>query len=147
MTPLKQRNRHRPTEGIWGDCHRAAIASVLDLPLDAVPHFGDGGPDGVEFQRREDEFLRSVGLVAVRIIYPGDDRELVFRALKGMNPGIYYLFGGRSATGVDHTVVGIDDGIVHDPSLNDSGIVGPCDDGWYWVTFFGCACATRKVTA
>ena len=23
----------------------------------------------------------------------------------------------------------------HDPSLDDSGIVGPCDDGFYWVQY------------
>lgn len=137
MKALKQRNRHRPNDGIFGDCHRAAVASILELPLDGVPHFGEGGPDGDEFSRREREFLALRGLVPIYIPYPGESLEQVFRCIKSLNPDIYYLLGGVSKTGVNHTVVARNDEIVHDPSLNDSGIIGPCVDGFYWVTFFG----------
>lgn len=143
MTPLKQRFRHDPAGGVFGDCHRAAIASVLDLPLDEVPHFAADNPDGASFERRAKDWLRSRGLVPINVAYSGDDMPLMFRSVKSMNPGVYYLLGGRSRTGVNHTVVCLDDAIVHDPSPTEAGVVGPCDDGFYWLTFFGTAAAVR----
>ena len=146
MIPVKQQNLHRPSEGVWGDCHRAAIASILEKPLDDVPHFGDGGPDGEEFARREADYLRAQGIVPIRVIYT-DDLPLVLAAVGKMNPGVCYLLGGQSRTGVDHTVVGLNDAIAHDPSINESGIIGPCADGYYWITFFGSLAALDRLRA
>ena len=143
MTPLKQRNLHNPEEGIWGDCHRAAVASMLDLPIDEVPHFGDGGPDGEEFNSRIQAFLLSRGLTRIQIPYSGK-LEDVHLTLKHQNPDTHYFLGGHSKTGVDHTVVCLNGEIVHDPSLNESGIVGPCEDGFYWIEFLGSAIAVKK---
>src|SRR5437879_5835280 len=39
----KQRFQHDPDGGVWGDCHRTAIACALGLPRDEVPHFCDDG--------------------------------------------------------------------------------------------------------
>ena len=39
MTPVKQEFVHDPSNGVYGDCQRAVIASLLDLPLSEVPHF------------------------------------------------------------------------------------------------------------
>lgn len=39
MTPVTQEFRHDPKNFIWGDCHRAALATILDLPISKVPHF------------------------------------------------------------------------------------------------------------
>jgi hypothetical protein len=36
---------------------------------------------------------------------------------------------------VNHTVVCRGGRIEWDPSMDDAGIVGPCDDGFYWVTW------------
>lgn len=134
MTPTKQRNLHRPKEGIWGDCHRACLASLLDLPYDSVPHFGDGGPDGGEFNRRVTEWLAKQKLGQGSAAFEGE-LDAVLRMMKLVNPGVYYILGGRSRTGVNHSVIALEDEIVHDPSINGSGIVEPCDDGFYWVTF------------
>ncbi len=51
MIPLMQRNHHDPANGIYGDCHRAAIASLLELPMDDVPHFCDADSDCVSSPR------------------------------------------------------------------------------------------------
>jgi hypothetical protein len=134
VTPVKQRNKHRPKEGVWGDCHRACIASLLDLPLDDVPHFGDGGPAGEEFNDRVNHFLRSRNLAQGSAAFAGS-LESVLEMMKFINPGIYYILGGRSRTNVDHSVIAFENQIVHDPSLNNSGIIAPCDDGFIWVTF------------
>ena len=39
MKPVDQQFMHNPAKGTVGDCFRACIASVLELPADAVPHF------------------------------------------------------------------------------------------------------------
>lgn len=140
MVPHKQKFRHRPTEGIWGDCHRAAIASIIGLPLESVPHFGEGGPSDEEFVRREVDWLLSQGLVPVTIWFNCGLPD-VFAYQAKYNSGVYYLLGGTSRTGVDHTVVCLDDKIVHDPSLDDSGIVGKLSCGFFGVTHLGSAVA------
>lgn len=145
MTPTKQRNLHRPGEGVWGDCHSACLASMLDLPLDDVPHFGEGGPDGQEFNRRVREWLSIRGLGQASAAFEGE-LDAVLRMMRHVNPGVYYILGGRSLTGVNHSVVALENRIVHDPSLNESGIVRPCEDGFYWVTFLVCGATVETAS-
>jgi hypothetical protein len=143
MTPVKQRNKHDPAKGVWGDCHRAVIASLLDLPLDEVPHFGEGGPEGTEFVARETAFLKQRGLIAIPIPF-GCNLENVLNYAAVQVPDTHYILGGKSRTGCNHSVIGCGNKIVHDPSVSDSGIVGPCDDGFYWLTFFGTRALTKE---
>ena len=53
------------------------------------------------------------------------------------NPDVYWLLTATSRTGVHHVVVCRNGEIAHDPSQTDAGIVGPCDDGYWWVEFVG----------
>jgi hypothetical protein len=53
-----------------------------------------------------------------------------------------FLLTGTSRNRCAHTVVACNGDIVCDPSLDDSGIIGPTDDGFYWLTFFGALQAT-----
>lgn len=46
MTPVDQTILHDPDAGLYGDCQRAVIASLLDLPIDSVPNFSAGGRAG-----------------------------------------------------------------------------------------------------
>ena len=39
MTPVDQEFLHDPEAGSVGDCFRACVASVLEVPTAAVPHF------------------------------------------------------------------------------------------------------------
>jgi hypothetical protein len=161
MIPIFQENNHDPGNGVWGDCHRAALASLLELPLHRVPHFGDGGPDGEVFHERVCQFLLPKGYVPLTVAYYGDesDPEQLGRVLWSVgetNPGVFYLLGGQSTTGVNHTVICQDDHIVHDPARKGGGIVAPLDTGYYEVTFLGSAkfmgrpkasrAATRQLT-
>lgn len=142
MTPQKQLIRHNPESGQFGDCHRTAIACLLDLKPEDVPNFGDGGPDGKEFNRRTDEYLATVGLCQAMVAY-SCSLEDVLTSLKNCSPGVHVLLGGESKTGCGHTVIACDGEIVWDPSLTDSGIVGPMEDGFYWVTFLVPRCLRR----
>ena len=53
------------------------------------------------------------------------------------NPGQAFMLTGQSRTGCNHVVIAQSGAIIHDPSLDDSGIVGCCDDGLWWVSFLG----------
>lgn len=136
MKPVFQGIRHDPANGRWGDCHRAAIATVLALPLEDVPHFGDGNPPTDVFWAREREFLTRFNLRGVQCAYAGELAD-VMRTIAALNgPDVVWLLGGKSPRGTNHTVVCRGGALVHDPSPLGGGLVAPCEDGWWWVTFF-----------
>ena len=142
MTPQKQKNRHKPKEGLIGDCHRTCYACLLDIDRDSIPNFGEmgfditkkGGGNHDEFSTACKAWLTSQGYAQFMVGFRSDLQD-VFRFMASCNPGQYYILGGLSATGVNHSVIGCDDQIVWDPSLTDAGIVEPCEpDGLYWIT-------------
>lgn len=135
MIERKQLFRHEPEKGVYGDCHRTAIACLLDLEPDQVPHFAEAFEDAEKFNSLVDEWLESRGWCAVSTAYRSRLEE-VLRVQQFINPGVYYMLGGKSRTGCGHSVIACGGQIVWDPSLDDSGIVAPFDsDGLYWVTW------------
>jgi len=141
MIKHKQLFRHKPAEGQIGDCHRTAIACLFDMDPKNVPHFGltDFGTEGGITKHTQadetEEWLRERGFAQVHIAY-GSELDDVLASVGALNPRTFYLLGGMSRTGVNHTVIGCGNRIAWDPSLDDAGIVGPCDDGCFWITFF-----------
>ncbi len=133
MVPVKQEFRHKPADGVFGDCHRASIASVLELPLSEVPHFAVGGMDADAFNAAVERFLADRGMASFSLPM-SDALELILDSVGRLNPTAYWLLGGKSRTGCNHTVVCKGGSIVHDPSHEGAGIIGPCDDGYYWAT-------------
>jgi hypothetical protein len=131
----KQKFRHHPEQGQIGDCHRTAIAMILGKNRDDVPHFVHDNCNTQEFRKRELEYLQSCGLAAVSMPVNGDgiSPETMLECLSVWAPLAPCILGGTSRTGCNHSVV-VEHGKMFDPSLNDSGIVGPCGDGYYWVT-------------
>lgn len=126
---------HQPENELYGDCHRATVASIFECQLTEVPNFGHEMPDGEEFNRRVDVWLKGRGFYQISVAYDCDF-DVLMTLLAKLSSDVYYLLGGTSRTGVNHSVVGCGGAIVHDPSLVDSGIIGPCDDGFYWATWF-----------
>lgn len=55
--------------------------------------------------------------------------------MRNTNTGAYYMLSGLSANGANHIVICRNDEIMHDPAIDDSGIVGPMDNGYYYVSF------------
>lgn len=127
---------HRPPK-TYGDCYRTAIACILGLERNDVPHFLHDG-DEEAFDRRIGAWLAENRLCMSSVAYDGGEHESPERFLDGTKRFIRnttFLFSGTSSLGSNHTVVAGDGAILWDPSPEDSGIVGPMDDGHYWIDF------------
>lgn len=93
--------------GIPGDCMRTAVASLLDLPTEAVPHFALFDAPGAWFN-------------AFGLWLQGRDLRISPTTLQ--NVAGQCLAIGMSPRGVEHVVVWGPDGLVHDPHPSQGGI-------------------------
>lgn len=139
MTPHLQLIDHDPEAGRWGDCGRTAIACLLDLAPEEVPHFYDKGAGGACVDRIKTPWFQERKLSEINIIFPGETPlNDVLHSVGVLNPGAHFMLMGKSATGCNHVVICRDGVIIHDPSPKKPGIIGPCiEDGYWWVTFIG----------
>lgn len=114
MKPVDQTKFFDKEAGTHGNCQQAAIASLLELPLEDVPDFmhpnGEYEPSG--FWERFFAFCRSRGYEPYERFY--DRGEPTFRG--------YYLAYGTSPRGVEHAVVYHDGKLAHDPHPSRGGI-------------------------
>ena len=132
MTPPKQLHKHDPANGVYGDCGRTVIACLLDLHPSDVPHFWDDGKEDATAAEDCRKWLAERGLRIITWALDGRLME-VLAYMKCFNPGTYYTLMGTSPRQVNHVVICHDDEIVCDPSLEGGGLVGPSDDGHWWV--------------
>lgn len=88
-----------------GNCMAACIASLLELPLEAVPNFSERE----DWFNYVDEFLEQFDLEWLQLKY-SRSTELLLRG--------YYILSGDSPNfdGVDHVVIGHNGEVVHDPN-------------------------------
>lgn len=113
MLPMTSLVRHDPPNS-YGDCVRAALASILEYPTAAVPHFFHDGCDGEEAHKRIREFLRSIGAVPVFMTFPASvELNDILHFMGEMNRDVYYMLFGNTNTG-SHVVVCLNDKVVHD---------------------------------
>lgn len=111
----------------YGDCLRACIASLLELPTVKVPHFvRDGCAPEVTYERVR-EWLADRGLVPMFNGYTASETpDDVLKFMAETNPGVYYILFSA-----DHAVVCLNDEIVHDPAWVKARLVPPSD---MWIT-------------
>lgn len=102
-----------------GDCMAACVASILELPLEAVPN-----PQSDEWYKEWDAFLLPLNL---RLIYFRPQEE-------GWAPPGYSILAGKSPRGDwDHAVVCYDGRIVHDPYPGRAGVTSVVDYAVFMV--------------
>lgn len=133
MRLYKQEIIHNPEANQYGDCQRAAIATVLQIPIDQVPHFGEGGPDSMEFFDRIRKFLEPRNLGLFTVPFQSCPIRDVLLMMELNNEGLVYMLSGMSPRGVNHVVVCKGGEIIHDPHPSNDRLIGPCNDGHWWV--------------
>jgi hypothetical protein len=136
MIKRKQLFPHKPDEGIWGDCLRTALACLLDVEPDAVPHFNEraDGRDDQDVARLVNEWVGSKGLALISVFFNGETPlDDVLAAAAYGSFGMPFLLSGTSRSGCDHVVICKGSEIVWDPSQVDSGIIGPLKDGRWMI--------------
>lgn len=114
MTPLHQTEFYNPeVEKARGNCWQTAIASVLDLPLDAVPHFVDVD----ERFGTENWFFYTYNWLHARGWH-------IERIATHIYTNEYYLVSGPSPRGnFWHVVIYRNGKMVHDPHPDGTGIL------------------------
>jgi hypothetical protein len=128
MKPVKQEFTNKPEIGQHGDCQRAVIASLLELPISEVPHFLQEatGEPGVFWDLLQ-AFLNGRGHAL--LIVPAHSGA----AFYGENCSIYHEISGPSprGNGTLHAVVGLDGNIFFDPHPDGTGLAGDPKDWNY----------------
>lgn len=119
MIPVDQEFTAGDLSGQPGDCLRAAVAAVLELPRDEVPHFLTVRADG-DWLAALVEWASSRGY-AVRWRDPA-----VWPVLE-VTPGGVVIAVGKSPRAVHHAVVAdaVSGELLHDPHPSRAGFTGP----------------------
>ncbi len=136
MIPVEQTILHDPDNGIYGDCFRCAVASILEVPALAVPHFmnypwKEGDSDGGRWYPEFCRWLKLRGLTYLELTIATDLKpEEWFASIAAEGFDTYHTLSGRSPRAL-HTVVGRNGLVVHDPHPSKDGLVGPAEDGWH----------------
>lgn len=110
MTPVDQTILHDPETGAIGNCMQAAIASLLDLPLDDVPHFVKLYPESEQCGQAISDWCL-------------DRRYFVVQLdLEQLPDQMLCMLHGTSPRGLPHVVVGRGTEMIHDPHPSRDGL-------------------------
>ena len=115
-------------EGRFGNCFQACVASILELPLEEVPHFC-AEDDWWGLLTR---WLYKRGLFAVDICVTGG------LTTAGLPKGVWVIVSGSGGRGTQHAVIGKYDGgkdftLSHDPHPDRAFLNGDIE----YVTIIG----------
>lgn len=105
---------HSPSDGLFGDCMSACVASIFELPLEHVPHFTDEW-QYEDFMRTLRAWLAERDLAPMFFRVPADEMERMGQDMREAGMDAFHLLSGESATGTRHSVVGQYAAVVHDP--------------------------------
>ena len=136
MIFYKQLNMHIPEKGIIGDCWRTCIACILEIEPALVPHFVELHINGGEHTDLLTNKYMESDYKLLPIAYHGTDDIDTFlysQASLVANKNIVFILVGTSRNGTDHCVLMRNGLILWDPAIDNSGIVGPASDGYYWL--------------
>lgn len=132
MMEIYQSLKHDPKNGVWGNCHSACLASLLELTEEEVPHFYHnsqpaGTKSGDQCRDEVNEWLAQRNLYEAVFNYTSPLEE-VQNYMEVMNPGVYYILGGMSTNNSGHSIICRDGKVVHNPSTAD--IIAPFPNEW-----------------
>lgn len=117
FTPTTQQREGYP----YGDCVRASYATLLDLPLAAIPRFDPAVLRPGESQRaRERRWLATLGLELVELSTAPD---ALSQDVLGLMPPVPHLISGLSPRGFGHRCVGYGGRIAWDPHPSRAGLL------------------------
>jgi len=114
MIQVNQKRLHDPENDIKGDCFCATVASLLHLPISAVPNF-----DGPDWYKNFNGWLSQFGLGY--IAYEPDS----IQSFRDWNiKGLHHEVAGDSPRfpGTQHACVGVDGDLVFDPHPTKLGL-------------------------
>jgi len=118
MKKVDQQKLHNPEKGIIGDCARATVASVLELPIDEVPAWEDLPIR--EFWREYVKFLgeHGYGIYSLHVGAGEPHPEMLEGECE------YYFMVGPSPRfpDADHQCIGHKGKLVHDPHPDRTGL-------------------------
>lgn len=126
MKPVDQVCLHNPEENVAGDCFRAVIASLLELPIERVPHFSHDyftNPDKTIWIERLQDFLAGFGYFYIQYSWNETSMKKWMEESRISSP-IYHEIcdiSPRFPT-VCHSVVGCNGVVVHDPHPSKLGL-------------------------
>ena len=120
MTPQDQ--EFLKTATMAGDCQRAVLASLMDLPIAEVPHFAqlaaESKDSSYSFWAAVYDFCESRGYVYKPHVM------LIYHLREGVD--LYHQISGPSprGNGVWHAVVGLNGEVFFDPHPSRAGLAG-----------------------
>ena len=138
MREQKQLYLHRPAEKLYGDCWRTCIACLLDVAPDDIPHYYEmlwkAGQDIVdEVHKETNRFLaEKYGVRYVEYPIQTEDFAGLGVYINHYYSGMHVILGCNSTNG-GHSVIVRGHNYLWDPAIDNSGCVGPMDDGYYWI--------------
>lgn len=132
MTPVQCQVSGASDGSSYGDCVRACVATILDLPSEVVPHFYHDG-DGDAGLKRMREWLSERDRALFIAAYAGQYTLYdVLTTIGAQNPDATYMLFGATASGENHCVVCQGDKVVWNPSWGKTPLVRETDAG-VWV--------------
>jgi hypothetical protein len=123
--------KHDPENDSYGDCVRACIASILELPSEDVPHFYNT-PDTTRCQVSMQRWLAKRGLIIATVPLPGDMSKIEMFAYMDEHFNFYHYMLWCSSGGGDHAVCCLNDRVTHNPAWYKCPVDGPHSSN-FWI--------------
>lgn len=134
MIPHTQTHTGTPDDPVPGNCVQAAVASLLDLPLEAVPHFalfGNRFGAAVKLWLKAHNLRLHVFTDSLLLLDHWGIKDVTTSRLSEHPDGELLVAHGASREGQwRHTVLWQGGVMVHDPNPSGRGLAGEPDEFW-----------------
>lgn len=143
MIEYKQLFLHAPKENIIGDCFRTCVACIFNFKPISVPHFYQLAQKGRDWEDSNitidainllNNWLKYYELKYVEYPVQATEEELK-NHINHYYKDLYIILGCSSKNG-GHSVIIKNSDYLWDPSLDNSGCIGPAPGGYYWIGLF-----------